>query len=186
MGMDNVKASGVQPYEIRKDMEFDHDKVYIVLGAPRSATSFLTESLAVYKVDMGERSGQRFYLNCENQDFLAMNRTILKTAGGSWKDIPTREKIINAGKKLESEIQSLIKKYRSMYWGFKDPRSTLTIECYLPHIEGDVYLYCSVRKPELVARSLSGVESLEYRDALSLAKEYNRRMIGIIERYCKL
>ena len=157
------------------------DKIYIVVGTGRSGTSFITSCLIKSGVKM-LKGGQ---INLENTDFRDVNKKILKEAGGDGFHPPSKEKIIKAGKKYRDEIKKLIERYKSNLWGFKDPRTTLTLPAYLDLFDGDVYLICCVRKFDKVVKSMfinnnnhslaSGV------DFKNLTKEYINRLCDLIK-----
>jgi len=160
---------------------FTSNKVYIILGTGRSGTSFIADSLAKNGVDMGSKSGDRYLYHCENQDFKALNRAILKKAGGTFFKPPSRNKILNASKHFKKEITSLIASYEGPFWGFKDPRSTITIEAFLPYIKGDVYFICCLRDLDHTTKSFMKSEKLSESEARKLIRTYTLRLMETIE-----
>lgn len=100
-------------------------KTYIVLGAPHSATSLLAKGLHEAGIEMHPEK-----YRYEDIDFVKMNFKILS---GDYK---------------ESEIEELINSKKGKLWGWKDPRTSLTLDKYLPYLTGDVYLFCCFRAPK--------------------------------------
>lgn len=157
--------------------------VFIILGMHRSATSAMARGLFAAGVHMGdcllgpaEDNPQGFF---EDVDFVLMNEAILKAAGGSWDDPPSPGRIIRAGKSMDGGIATLIDaKSRRDCWGFKDPRTALTIGCYLPHLSGhQLFFQCCFRDPMRVAASLSAREGMTIDTGLKLAGIYNSRIL---------
>jgi len=129
-------------------------KLFIVLGMHRSGTSALGNALRDSGVDMGKPSHD----GSESEDFVSLNGKILTHAGGDWKNPPSKKAIMATAQKLGGSIKRVIAKNKNdEAWGFKDPRSTLTIEALIPHVEtltDDYVIYACFRKPEHVAQSL--------------------------------
>jgi len=105
----------------------------IVLGPHRSGTSLVAGILNTLGVSMGEhfRTGDEFNPTgyWEDEDFKALNKSILKMAGGTWHEPPAMHDVYDAGLLLESEIFALLRK-RAHLFGWKDPRQCLTMVCY--------------------------------------------------------
>jgi len=135
------------------------EKTYIVMGSPNSATSFISKCLNNNGVKMGNMY-KDFY---EDYDFSNLNKLIIRN-GNIYKD----------------KIQELIKRKKSKFWGWKDPRTAFTIEEYLPHLDNDVYLICCFRKPAKILKSWKGRYSKELIDS------YNRAIIKAVKRFCIL
>jgi hypothetical protein len=92
----------------------------------------------------------------EDQGFVALNRQIIKAAGGHWHRPPTRGAIIAAGLSYSADIAALIEDRDSRQrWGWKDPRNCLTIDCYQAALTGrDVRYVQIVRDRAAIAESL--------------------------------
>ncbi len=163
-------------------------RTYIVLGMHRSATSFIAKALKDQGVDVGERlpgpskdNPEGFF---ENQDFQELNDKILLEAGGNWGDVPSEEDISKVN--LDEEVEALVRKSQDDMWGWKDPRTALTLEHYLPFLDDDVYLVSVFRKPERVAESLHRIHGYDKESCLKLATLYNDRMIKQIQNFVKV
>lgn len=162
-------------------------KTYIVLGMHRSATSFLAKALLDQGVDMGKRLMGPGEFNpqghFENLDFVELNDLILATVGGSWDDPPSREKIASAGQQVVEKIKSVVEKSKGEKWGWKDPRTSLTLDLFLPFLEDDVYLFVCFRKPRRVAESLNRRDGMPIGKGLELARIYNERLLESIKHF---
>src|SRR5438132_1462972 len=107
-------------------------KTFVVLGMHRSATSLVAKGLTSI-VHMGDEmlgSGQfNPEGHFENMHFLTMNERILTAAGGDWKHPPPEEAILGLKKRFAEEIDRLVQQESRgrALWGWKDPRTTLTI-----------------------------------------------------------
>lgn len=162
---------------------------YIVLGMHRSATSTIARGLRKAGVYMGDKllpantwNPKGYY---ENIDFVKMNDKILKLAGGKWYDPPPRHRIINTTNLVAEEIQELIRKYSVGLWGWKDPRTSLTIDCYMPFLNKPIFITC-LRNPGDVARSLNKIHNFPIEFGVNLAKEYNRRILEFMSEQAQL
>jgi hypothetical protein len=65
-------------------------------------------------------------------------------------------------------------------WGFKDPRTLLTLPFWISEIKRRKFVG-TVRRPMLVARSLQARNGLSIRCALELWIAYNARLIQLVE-----
>ncbi|MBN1168256.1 hypothetical protein JXA63_00040 [Candidatus Woesebacteria bacterium] len=151
------------------------DKTYIVLGAPHSATSFISKILEESGVEMNNNMDKLY----QDYTFWSTNVRILKKAGGSWDKPPSEKKILAT--KQDHRIKKHIKRKKSKMWGFKDPRTSLTIKKYLPHLDGDVYLICCFRKPKKIL-----TRNRSKKVTKKLLDRYNRSIISAIKEFVEL
>jgi hypothetical protein len=162
-------------------------KTMVVLSMHRSATSLVAKSLA-HEIDMGavyrpiddQPSG-----NWENLEFVYLNEKILAAAGGSWHEPPSREAILNVRDDLKMAAIGLVNKFNAngKNWGWKDPRTALTIELYEPALINPIYVNLT-RRPYDVAKSLQKRNGFSIDQGLKLAKIYNQRINDFLrERY---
>ena len=160
-------------------------KVFIVLGMGRSATSLIGKGLSKAGVDIGDKligakKGNEWG-HWEDIDFVKLNDKILDSAGGSWDNPPNEKQILKQRKKFSTEIQELINKKKGDFWGFKDPRTTLTIKLYLPYLKDyDIHFVCCFRKPTEVAKSLEKRDGRKTKESIRISKIYNDRLIRFI------
>lgn len=153
-------------------------KIVIVLGMHRSGTSCLTGSLQLAGLDLGEFSAwnpHNLKGNRENVEVMTLNEAILVASGGRW-DLPPKK--VRWLPEHSQEARRILAKYSgSPIWGFKDPRTLLTLEGWLDlGIEPD---YIGIfRHPLAVAASLiRRSEAMPLRDALGLWYAYNKRLL---------
>ena len=174
-------------------LEFKDRKVYVVTGAGRSGTSFMARCLYEAGVDMGERAfvmtqDYNQDLLYENEEAVEMNQQLLKAAGGNWDRLPKQEWIEKAGREIRPQLQELIRRYQSPFWGMKDPRFSVTASSWLPLFseDDDVYVIGVFRKPKKVAESLERWHGVDRKKGEALAKEYSRRFVDMVKRFVGL
>ena len=164
-------------------LNFKKNRTFIVLGMHRSGTSLIAGGLNKSGINMGEKLLGANEWNpkghFENEEFIELNDRILAEAGGSWDNPPSEEAILKAGEKLKDEIKVVVDRNKGRLWGWKDPRTTLTIKCYLPYIEHPFFITCW-RKPLDVAKSLNKRNGMPIEQGVKIAKEYNKRLIEFI------
>lgn len=168
-------------------------KTIVVLGMHRSATSMLSRSMhESNEVWMGDQ----LILNLpdnpkghyEQRPIVLLNDQILKAAGGSWFNPPSREEILEQQGKWDLQIKRELDALESgangsTSIGFKDPRMCLLIELWEPFIKNPQYV-CSFRNESEIAKSLNRRDGIAIDDGIKLTKEYNSRVIKFIsERY---
>ena len=164
-------------------MKAHPDRPLIVLGMHRSATSFVAGALHKAGINMGHRLLPPGHGNedghYENIDFVELNMELLHLAGGNWQKPPPEDKIISAGEYYADEIKNTLQHNTSANWGWKDPRTTLTIPVYMPYLH-DPILICCFRKPMYVAKSLKARDNMPEEKGLRLAYEYNKRLLTFL------
>lgn len=159
------------------------DKPIVVLGMHNSGTTITAESFRKNGINMG----MEVLSNCESKDFFNLNENILKSAGGSWDKPPPVSEILAIKEMNRSGMQSIIDGNSiAPQWGFKDPRTILTIGVYEDLLPEDTFYVCCFRDRKHVAASMvkdGKVKTLEEGEAL--AKEYNRRLIMfLLGKFC--
>lgn len=161
-------------------------KTFVVLGMHRSATSLMAKGLSMAGVHMGDRllgaDPTNPYGHFEDLEFIEMNEQILESAGGSWNNPPPEENIAEVGVMLRDNIWELIEKRNNEHrlWGWKDPRTTLTIKAYLPMLTSPHFFTC-FRGPREVAASLKKRDGMQFEKGVQLAMEYNRRLFAFLD-----
>ena len=166
-------------------MNSKDNKVYIVLGAPHSATSFISRILGLGGVNMGKFgmvSGRPYYY--EDKGFRGVNKKILEEAGGTLQDPPSEEDILNVD--LEKDIKRLLSRERGKFWGWKDPRTNLTVEKFLPHLDDDVYLICCFRRPGRLVGSYKGKSGFGKKFSKDILDRYNKAILKTVKEFCEL
>ena len=168
-------------------------KTVVVLGMHRSATSLIAKALHDNSVSMGEvvlgASKSNPWGHFEDLHFIRLNDKILRAAGGTWDSPPPESAILEQRKRFEPEIKAIISAREDELhkdyplWGFKDPRTTLTIRLFHPHLTNPHYIAC-YRDPHDVAESLRKRDGMPINKGLALAKEYNQRLARFMEYFC--
>jgi len=132
----------------------------VVLSMHRCGSSLLASILVDLGVNMGDdlfmRGKNQPYGHWEDRDFLHLNTDVLKAVHAGWNIIPPpREKIVRIGKKLFGKRIDMLmwKKNKRKKWGWKDPRTSLTIDLYEPYLVNPRYIRIA-RKKEDAVRSL--------------------------------
>lgn len=122
----------------------------IVLGMHRSGTSMLAgilyhlgiymgDDLMIDDIDMGQTKEQPCgYF--EDREFIRINDIILQKAKGAWDRIPDWEILLRKCREENNTLDVLLEKRgrNHQFWGFKDPRTCLTLSAYLGRQNGKV------------------------------------------------
>lgn len=172
-------------------------KSVVVLGMHRSGTSMVASVIEALGVNMGDDllppghgNPLGFY---EDVEFMRLNDKILRTAGGNWAEPPARYMIIDAGDKYQAEIDDLIAKreHRGVMWGWKDPRTALTADLFLPKLLDPMLVFVRRNRRDiirsLIARKdpyffdekLAGLIADEYEDRINRLRRLGMRMLDV-------
>jgi len=124
----------------------------------------------------------------ENRDFVEMNVKILGATGGKWSIPPSREEILAWKDEVAPQIKELIAKHEKEVWGWKDPRNTITLELYLPHLKNPHLLICYRDTDDIVASLQNREREIFDKDipkgwAVNLVSTYNGRIAETIADY---
>lgn len=160
-------------------------KVICVLGMHRSGTSCLIGSLQKSGLYLGKHATWNAHNergNRENEDIRTLNESLLDYNNGSWKNPP--EKIIFSEEHLEMG-REIISSYDNHHlWGFKDPRTLLTIDFWKALIDNFQFIGI-FRHPFAVALSLgargSGI-GMAVDNAYAVWNYYNGVMLDEYEK----
>lgn len=147
-------------------------KVVIILGMHRSGTSCLAGSLqeaGVYLPDVSEKNVFNKKGNRENHSIMSLNDEILAFNDASWDCPPSRRLEWNSSHLIKARdlIDLFSSQNTSLMWGFKDPRTVLTLDFWERVIVNPVFVG-TIRNPISVANSLNRRDS-----KLSLAKGFD-------------
>ena len=154
-----------------------------VLGMHRSGTSSLTGSLqqaGVYLGDVITDAPHNEKGNRENLTIRALNDDVLACSEGSWCSLP---RTLAWRPEHETRRDAIIEAFAntSGRWGFKDPRTLLTLPFWLA-AETSFALVGTFRHPIAVTRSLRARSpELSFEQALDLWETYNRILLGLVE-----
>lgn len=116
----------------------DSSKVYVVLGAMRSGTTFLARAIQDALVTV-HGDGKHGRMSIEGDAVSSINRYILTEGADRW-----------------GMIDKFLSDMRQDFWGMKDPQMSLTFDKWLPHFDDneDVYVVAVFRKPKRVLDSM--------------------------------
>jgi len=168
-------------------------KEIIIIGMHRSGTSMLSGMLDRLGIDMGDDQVGRQQSNplghFEDGDFLGLNELILSQAGGSWNNPPPAAQIQNQAAKLDDRIQKIILDKRlanqDQPWGWKDPRTSLTINLYLPYLRNPFIIW-SQRDPVSISNSLWIRNKMPDHEANKLTEYYQQQIIDFLRDHPEL
>lgn len=163
--------------------------VVFIAGMHRSGTSMVARMLNLAGLYLGEDEDINFTGPdnvdgfWENRHFVQLNDQILLQNDGAW-DMPTtisaEWKISNNAQTLQNEASELIKKFEKwQFWGWKDPRNSLTIDFWKELLPSMKVIVC-VRNPLEVARSLNRRGAASNRFGFNLWSRYYRTLLSAI------
>jgi hypothetical protein len=153
------------------------DRVVCILGMHRSGTSCLTGSLQQQGLFLGThnlRAPDNPRGNRENKDTQMLQKDILEQSGGSWDAPPPTVEWRPEHFELAQEI--LAEHAEHPVWGFKDPRTLLTMEGWKILVP-DLQPVGIFRHPLRVAQSLKARDHFDREKSLSLWLTYNSRLV---------
>jgi hypothetical protein len=168
-----MASDGAVPREARPE------RVICVLGMHRSGTSCLAGSLEQQGLFLGEvntaapfnRRGNR-----ERFDIMHLQGDVLEASGGSWDNPPP---VVEwAADHLDRARRILAGHSAEPLWGFKDPRTLLTLDGWR-RLVPDLQPVAIFRHPLRVAKSLRSRNDLGIDRGLALWKTYNERLLEI-------
>lgn len=166
-------------------MERDNKKTVVVLGMHRSGTSTVAGILNKLGIYMGDDLLKANHSNpvghFENKKFIELNDKILKSAGGRWDWPPTKDVILMQRNKFEKDIINLIKSESiTNIWGWKDPRTSLTIDLYYEFLENPHFIICT-RDDNDVGRSLYKRGDMTQEEGALLSEIYKTKINNFLE-----
>ena len=153
-----------------------------VLGMHRSGTSVVTQLLGALGLDLGSEDDlldpdaynpQGYW---ELGQVVRLNDRLLHRLGGAWDRPPHPPSGWEKAPDLEDlrrEAGDLVERFRARNtrWGFKDPRTCLTLPFWLTVLPEPRFVVC-VRDPSSVSASLVRRDGMESADALQLWLRY--------------
>lgn len=129
-------------------------KAICILGMHRSGTSCLAGSLQAAGVFLGEVHTNNHHNSKGNREHILINQLqeqVLKNNGGSWYNPP---KTVKWSQEHLDKLFSITAYFNNVsVWGFKDPRSLLTVSG-LQEIISDIQFVGTFRNPASVVASL--------------------------------
>jgi hypothetical protein len=163
----------------------DTNKQVVVLGMHRSGTSLLSSILQILGVNMGEDLiGAEIgnpYGHFEDRDFVIINKKIIREAGGKDFFPPSINDILELKENFEKQIKNLVSNRKGI-WGWKDPRTSLTIPLYMPYLDNPWFIHC-IRNEEEVASSLNKRNNLTLEDGKNAKNIYDESIYDFFNTY---
>jgi hypothetical protein len=171
-------------------------KSVVVLGLARSGTSVVTGILRALGVDIGSPLADKAnpYGSFEDRDFADLHKKIFDLAGNkTYWNPPAPETILTLKEKCGPLIEEVVrKKSRACpVWGWKHPRTILTLELFLPYLENP-HLIAVFRNPLDIANSSVEhtkkytADRVDFFQALTLVNFYSAEMVKVLERHREL
>jgi len=159
-------------------------KTVVVLGMHRSGTSMTSAILEKLGINMGEETLGAGETNpighFEDKMFLNLNKRILNDAGGSWDSPPKHKAILDLKNKYKKEIKKIISN-KNKNWGWKEPRTSLTIDLYYPYLSNTYFIYCKRNEVD-VAKSLKKRNDMPLNEGKKLKGIYDDRIDNFLEK----
>ena len=166
-------------------------KCFVILSMHRSASSLVSQAMQNYcgwvmddiKPGFGQPHG-----NYEHYAMRKLNDDILKAACGDWRHLPSVQAIKGQAERFKPRIKKVLSSLEGdrKIWGWKDPRSVITIPLMAPYIK-NLHLIGLFREPEKAARSMSERDgeryNLGYDEALALTLAYNARLLQVLMKF---
>lgn len=160
-----------------------------IVGMHRSGTSLVARALAVLGLHLGEEA-ELVPPNPANPDgywehagFQRLNDAVLTELGGGWErppELPSRWRDEPRLVPLEREARALLRSLRrATPWGWKDPRTSLTLPLWLL-LEPRLRAVVCVRNPLETALSLHRRGMFSFSTSFALWHEYNRRVVAAL------
>jgi hypothetical protein len=154
-------------------------RVVCVLGMHRSGTSCLAGSLEQQGLFLGEVNTKGPWNkrgNRESFEMMDLQGEILEASGGSWERPPD---VVEWRPQHFEQVSQILARYAGRpIWGFKDPRTLLTLEGWRTLVP-DLEAVAIFRNALSVARSLERRNNLDIESGLALWKTYNERLVQI-------
>jgi len=167
-----------------KPKEKTQPPCYIILGMHRSSTSMLSGAMHNSgEVFMGKRMIPGFEGNekghWENEDFVNVNTKMFAELDSYWDKPPTISELWRIFPKYKEEMKKVVeqaiedmKEAGCVSWGFKDPRTCITLPLWLEVIDNPRIIGLKRDSME-VAESLNKRNGIPIEKGLELAKLHN-------------
>ena len=167
----------------------------LVLGMHRSGTSFLVRALNLSGLWVG-RDAELSSVegraqagnpkgNYENREVNVINNAILARSGGAWFNPPSYVQSSEADAPRMRGLCAALEAGRPASfarWGWKDPRTLLTLDLWLRAIGRPAFVVASFRHPASCARSLLARDQIPMEVGSALWGHYNSRLLVALAR----
>ncbi|MBI4122936.1 MAG: sulfotransferase [Parcubacteria group bacterium] len=160
-------------------------KTIVVIGMHRSGTSLTASILNVLGVHLGKKligaTSSNPLGHFENAEFVELNDTLLLAANGDAAHPPSLSELEAIRDRFAPRIKNLIARSERDLWGWKDPRTSLTISLYFPFLRNPYFIHCK-RNPNQIAESLQKRSGMRRDEALRITRVYEERIKEFFER----
>ncbi len=168
----------------------------LVLGMHRSGTSFMIRALNLSGLWLGAETelstveGRAMIGNpkgnYENREAININDFILKKSGGAWYNPPRQLSSDEADAQRIRTFCAALEQGRPaefQRWGWKDPRTLLTLNVWLRALQKRVFIVASFRHPTAVAQSLLARDKIPMEVGYALWIHYNTLLLAYMEAF---
>jgi hypothetical protein len=124
--------------------------------------------------------------NYENRSCITINDGILSRSGGTWHNPPGVVTALPEDfSRMRCFCQALKQGMPAEYqrWGWKDPRTVLTLDLWIHAIAEEPFIVGSLRHPSAVAHSLLARDGIPLAQGYRLWMGYNRLLMRHITKY---
>jgi GT2 family glycosyltransferase len=164
-------------------------RVVVVLGMARTGTSATMRILNILGVEVGQEehllapiedvNEKGFF---EHYEIMRLNSVLLRRLGGSWHEPPPMPAGWESDRRLgglRARAAAIIRKDfgDKPLWGFKDPRTCLTLPFWRPLIGPAAFVICH-RHPLEIAGSLERRDGLSTEQSVALWRRYTASAIA--------
>jgi hypothetical protein len=157
-------------------------RVVAILGMHRSGTSALTGSLEQHGLYLGQVSTRNRHNPKGNREAAAvqqLNEDVLRASGGAWHTPP---RVVTWDAEHTRRGADLLAEHAAQpVWGFKDPRTLLTLGGWLALVP-DLERVGVFRHPMRVAGSLERRNGMSTEQAVALWEAYNQALLQELQR----
>jgi hypothetical protein len=95
------------------------------------------------------------------------------------KNLHQKITILESETEYKDKIVSCIERNKASIWGWKDPRSCLTIDLFHKHLDNPKYIIC-YRNSQKIAESLFKRERIDFETGINLANYYKNEITEFI------
>jgi hypothetical protein len=160
---------------------------FIVLGLHRSGSSLVANILRCLNVKMGDRFPRTNRHNprgyWEDVDFIRLNVHILRKAGGKWSKPPDTARVLAAGRVYAEEIQALLQEkeegsrsVKGQCWGWKDPRTCLTIPAIAPYLTNPRFVVVQRDRASIIRSLMKRHKGSSWKKWAEMTDAYQARL----------
>jgi hypothetical protein len=178
------KAAGVEATE-------PSQRTVVVLGNARSGTSVVAGLLTSMGVHMDSEYGKPDHYapkgyfeslaahQINTKIFQLATKSSVRFVRDAHFYPPDYEEILKQQERVKNDIVDFVKRHSDRrIWGFKNPKTSLTVELYLPHLVGPCFIV-TCRNPVSNAAAIHKTYGIPFVEALDITNYYNATISGI-------